>query len=120
MGNLGGYQIITNLAKKLGGPLNLIIVSGLGGYILLRSGEFGITKIIKNNKCIKESQLKYKNQVFNITRSRKDSSGLQFNIGEQFHILEFDGEVVLIKKTTDNSIPCFISTDFLKTISDIT
>ena len=45
MSNLGWYQKITTAAKRVGGPKNLILLIGVGGYGILRLGEAGTKKL---------------------------------------------------------------------------
>ena len=47
MSNLGMYQTITTLAKKVGGPKNLIILTMGAGYVVFRSGEAVVKKAVK-------------------------------------------------------------------------
>jgi hypothetical protein len=53
MSNLGGYQIMSTLAKKVGGPLVLAAITAVGGYVVLRSSEAGVKKIVKNRRVKK-------------------------------------------------------------------
>ena len=48
MNNLGLYKVMTTLAKKVGGPLNLLILSVSGGYGIGRLTEAGIKKYINS------------------------------------------------------------------------
>ena len=36
MGNLGAYQVMTTIAKKVGGPTVLAVVTAAAGYVVLR------------------------------------------------------------------------------------
>ena len=45
MGNLGGYQMMTSLAKKVGGPMALLITTLGGGYVVGRAAEAGGMKL---------------------------------------------------------------------------
>jgi len=122
MSNLGFYQKITSISKKVGGPKVLLGITAMAGFIIGRSGEAGIKKIIKGitrNRNSTGVGFNYKDMVFTVTKNRKDSSGLIFSIGEQYRILECDGDAYLIEKLGDTNNPYFISIDFLKTISDI-
>lgn len=51
MSNLGGYQVMTTLAKKLGGPKNLAILTMGGGYLLFRGVETVAKKGVKTVKA---------------------------------------------------------------------
>lgn len=50
MGNLGAYQWITTVSKKVGGPVKLLVGIALGGYTVIRLGEAGIKKVIRTVK----------------------------------------------------------------------
>ena len=41
MGNLGWYQVMTKLAKKVGGPISLFAITATGGYLIGRTAEAG-------------------------------------------------------------------------------
>lgn len=47
IGNLGGYQILTTVAKKVGGPQNLIALTATAGHILFTVGEKAVKTGIK-------------------------------------------------------------------------
>jgi hypothetical protein len=44
MSNLGTYQIMTTIAKKVGGPISLAIGTLITGYCIGRTAEAGIKK----------------------------------------------------------------------------
>lgn len=50
MSNLGSYQVLTSLAKKLGGPKSFVGIVGIGGYAVLRSTEGLAKKIIETKQ----------------------------------------------------------------------
>lgn len=41
MGNLGSYQTMVKLAKKVGGPLVLGATTAVGGWVIEHSAEAG-------------------------------------------------------------------------------
>ena len=41
MGNLGAYQWVTTISKKVGGPFQLLGITALGGYVVFRGLEAG-------------------------------------------------------------------------------
>ena len=47
MGNLGWYQLMTTVAKKVGGPKVLFGLLAVGGYAVIRTVEAGGKKVIK-------------------------------------------------------------------------
>lgn len=120
MSNLGGYQKITSLAKKVGGPMNLILIVASGGYAIIRGAEVSIKKIVKTvrEKNSKNNILsKNEDIIFEVYADGEDGSGLKFYVGDKYKILESDGDAILIEKLGDNDNPYFVSGNFLKTIS---
>ena len=122
MSNLGAYQIMTTLAKKVGGPLILAGLTALGGYIVLRPIEAGVTKGVKklqkhiNNK---KSPIK-KLAIYEATSDGEDKNGFQLHIGDKYRVLELDGDAVLVEKIGDTNNPYFVSSDFLSSVSNYT
>lgn len=112
--NLGSYQVMTWLAKRVGGPIVLFLMTTVGGYLTLRGGEAGIKVVfrkIKRKLCLKIKS-------YEITSYGKDSKGLEFNIGDKILVIESDGDSVLIEIEGNADNPHFVSGLFLKTISD--
>ena len=121
MSNLGGYQVMTTLAKKLGGPKNLAILTMGGGYLLFRGVETVAKKGVKTVKARynkHKTEKSYTNVIFEVTSEGTDKNGLIFNIGDKYKVLELDDNVILIEKVGDLNNPYVVSADFLCTISD--
>lgn len=120
MSNLGWYQIMTTISKKVGGPLKL---AGLlvGGGAIVGGGTVAGGVIIKN-KVKKELEKKKKEAeatiVYTVKTERQSNEGLVFKAGEQFKVLELDGDAALIEKIGDSNNPYFVSAEFLGYISD--
>lgn len=61
MSNLGGYQVFTTLAKKVGGPGNLIALIAGGGAIVggiaVKCGEFAVKKESKQLLIVRKTIL---------------------------------------------------------------
>lgn len=120
MGNLGWYQIMTTMAKRVGGPLKL---AGLvfGGGAVVGGGAVAGGIAIKN-KVVEKLDKKKKQEetaiIHTVTTEGQSNEGLAFNVGDQFKVLEVDGDAALIEKLGDSNNPYFVSVDFLKGISD--
>ncbi len=132
MGNLGGYQVITTLIKRVGGPENAMkLVAAAGGLLLVAGGaaHAGIQKAtpaVKN----KAEQLfeKWRSRagsvdelagsVYTITASAESDQGVSFNTGDMFRVLERDADAVLIELIGNDDNPWVISADLLAEISD--
>ena len=120
MGNLGWYQIMTTVAKRVGGPLKL---AGLlvGGGALAGGGAVAGGVAIKKKV---DSALDKKKQeaeaavVHTVTTTGQSNEGLLFKEGEQFRVLETDGDAILIDRIGDANSPYFVSSAFLASISD--
>ena len=121
MSNLGGYQWLTTSAKKVGGPVNLVLLiagSGAaiykGGEVLVKNSVKAIKKIRVEKKVIAESSAK----IYCVSAQGVSNEGLAFAVGDKFKVLESDGDAVLIEKIGDLTNPYFVSAELLKDISD--
>jgi len=114
MGNLGAYQTMTWLAKRVGGPRALAAITAVGGYVALRTVEAGIKTAHKKRK----SKLDKKIKSYEVASYGKDDNGLEFNAGDKFLVLESDGDAALIELVGRVDNPHFVSSEFLQTISD--
>lgn len=120
MSNLGWYQTITTVSKKVGGPRNLLLLTAASGYAVLRTGEASVKKIYKTVKNLNTKKKRNESTVYDVTANGKTVEDLEFNIGEQYRILESDGDSILIEKIGDSNNPYFVSADFLSSVSDFT
>lgn len=118
MSNLGLYQSMTTWAKKLGGPLQLFGAVALGGYIVIRTVEAGSKKVIQIVKRDRTSEEKEQAEIYVIHTEGESNEGLQFSVGDQFHILEIVKDIALIEKIGDTNNPYFVSIDLLRSLSN--
>lgn len=121
MSNLGSYQMLTTVAKKVGGPKNLIALIACGGYLSVRLVEAAsrkVFKLIKTSLEHNQKNLEVTETIYEIICDGKDSCGLVFCIGDKYKVLESDGKAVLIEKLGDKNNPYFVSSDFLRKISN--
>ena len=120
MGNLGWYQIMTTMAKKVNGPKNLFLLvfggGALAGGCAVASGGWFKRKIFVTLKDKKQKEEEA--TVYTINKAAKSNEGLQFSVGERFKVLEKDGDAGLIEKIDDDNSPYFVSLSFLSTISN--
>lgn len=56
--------------------------------------------------------------VHTVSKAGSSNEGLKFEIGNQFRVLEVDGDAALIEKIGDSNNPYFVSATFLRSISD--
>lgn len=119
MGNLGWYQLMTTLAKKVGGPKNLFLLVAAGGYTIVRSVETGgkiVYRLVKNKSksTSQESSL----EICAFTENGIGENGLSFSSGDKFFIAEIHDDAVLIEKENDDNNPYFVSANWLQTVSN--
>ncbi len=116
MSNLGGYQLLTTIAKKVGGPRNLFLLT-LGTGAALYAG--GSTLVKKTSSALKKKkQAVALAKVYTVKTKGKSNEGLLFIEGDTFKVLEVDGDAALIEKIGDDNNPYFVSRMFLSRISD--
>jgi len=121
MSNLGAYQWITSASKKVGGPVNLLLLTGVTGAAIYKTCEIGVKKGIQFLLAHQDSPTVYrvvKKNVYTVTTDGMSNEGTEFLMGTKFKVLEKDGDTVLIEKIGDNNNPYFVSSEFLRTISD--
>jgi hypothetical protein len=124
MSNLGAYQWITTVSKKVGGPVNLLLLTGAAGaaagITVYKCGETVIKKCVKAVKTRKIDKTPTENErsLYRVNESSVSNEGLNLNAGDQFYILETDGDAVLIEKIGDDNNPYFVSAELLHNISD--
>lgn len=120
MGNLGWYQVMTILAKKVGGPLKLAGIICGGGAVVGGSVVMGCLAI--KNKVSKELEKKKKEadsaMVYEVMNNGKSNEGLEFVKGDKVKVLEVDGDAALIEKIGNENNPYFVAASFLESISD--
>lgn len=118
MGNLGWYQLMTTVAKKIGGPKKLLALVAVGGYVIIRGVEAGGKKVIKLVK--KDNKEKSTSKVlpaYKFIIDGKDDKGLIFSSGDVFYVAARHDDVILIEKEKDDNNPYFVSVDWLMKVS---
>lgn len=116
MSNLGLYQDLTMLAKKVGGPKNLIgLLAGgsfAAGILATKGGE----AIIKKKKDANNKDAI--SHFYRVNKTTTDQDGLTLKEGDTFRVLEEDDDAILIEITGDTNNPYFVSSKWLETVSD--
>lgn len=118
MGNLGWYQLMTTVAKKVGGPKQLLALVAAGGYVIIRGVEAGGKRVIKLVK--KDNKEKSTSKVlpaYKFIIDGKDDKGLIFSSGDVFYVAARHDDVILIEKEKDDNNPYFVSVDWLMKVS---
>lgn len=121
MSNLGLYQTLTTIAKKVGGPGRLVLLIGVGGYAVLRPAEAGakkIIKMVKNNSNAKSTDLQNESVVCTVTTAASIDKGVKVNIGDKIKVCAIDKDAVMIEILGNENNPYFIDLNLLKAITD--
>lgn len=116
MSNLGSYQVMTVIAKRVGGPWVLTTLVALGGWVVGRGAEAGgkvLWKRAKRRPASAQSSV----GVFTVTTEADCGSGLTLRKGDEIRVLEGDGDAVLIEVVGDADSPYFVSAETLTRIS---
>ena len=117
MSNLGLYQRMTKTSKKVGGPVNFLLLVGTTGAVVYKCSELGVKKCLKRIREKRETNKKI-TEVYTIIAQGISNDGLEFILGDTFRVLETDGDNVLIEKIGDADNPYFVSAKLLNEISD--
>ena len=118
MGNLGFYQTMTTFAKALGGPEKAVAVVGVVGYGVFRTIEAGGRRVYRVVVEKRSAANAAPDGLFTFAVAAEPGGGLMFHVGDQFRILERDGDAVLIEVLGDANNPYFVSSAVLKSVSD--
>lgn len=122
MSNLGAYQKFTTLAKKFGGVEKFIGLIVAGSTTIGAAGGIGAfiggLKIVKKLKAKKEVSTKKNDIIYKITTPGESNEGLKFEVGNEFRVLETDGDAILIEKLGDKNNPYFVDKKLLNKISN--
>ena len=115
MSNLGWYQKFATASKKVGGPLALAGIIYAGGAATYAGGSAIVKKVVKSHK--KKKKNREAAVLYSVSKEGMSNEGLTFCIGDQFRVLEVDGDAALIEIIGNNNNPYFVSAAFLSTIS---
>lgn len=120
MSNLGGYQTMTTMAKKCGGPAKFVFVIAVGGYVVFRTGELVSKRCIKRicNHNEKKKVTLEAAKTYNIIKSATSNEGVVFQVGDTCRVLGRDDDSILVELIGADNNPYFVSADFLGSISD--
>ena len=119
MSNLGWYQKIVEIAKKVGGPKRLMAILFGSGAL----AGFGIPKIIKELKDrinnSKDNTAIDKTIIYKVRKEAKSKEGLWFREGEEIRILAVDGDAVFIEKIGDTNNPYVVAKEFIMSLLQV-
>ncbi len=120
MSNLGGYQTMTTVVKALGGPKKAATIVGGGllfaGAALYVGGHKVVTTVISRIKQRSEP-CPTKGEVFTVVSDGDASNGLTLHSGDEYRVLECDGDAILVEVIGRGDNPHFVSGEFLTSVS---
>jgi len=126
-GNLGAYQIMTTLAKRVGGPINLggiiALIGGAGGGILAYGCRGKIERIghsIKSKFGISNDpkELQKETRTYRFHSDCKIGNELTHKQDDRFSVLYADDEMILINIVGDDNNPYMVDRKELEKTSD--
>lgn len=121
VGNLGNYQVMTTLAKRVGGPVLLGLVTLGTGYFVGKTAEVGGKRgfsALMNAIRKRSAPCPVKNEVFVVRTDGTDDQGLEFRTGAEYRVLECSDDAILVELVGSDDNPHVVSDAFLATISD--
>lgn len=120
MSNLGAYQKMTTLAKKVGGPCNLGAGIFTAGVLVSGCVVGGIKLFFDKRKKSKEELKRIRKEavVYEVHKDTVTNEGIELKKGYKFKVLNRDGDVALVEILGHNDNPFIISADLLYLVSD--
>lgn len=88
--------------------------------MVLRCAEAGVKKAVKASKAAlaKRNVLcAGKDQIFEVVCDGEDGSGLRLSAGDEYRVMECDGDAVQIEVLGGADNPYFVSAGFLRSVS---
>lgn len=127
IGNLGAYQVMTMLAKKVGGPIGLLLLTlgagGISGGVVAYSGRDKIEGFFTNIKQktrlgARKDTLEVQEYKYECTSDSKISKELTLKCGDRFAVLWTDEDKALLCVKGAPKNPYFVSRASLEKVSD--
>lgn len=120
MSNLGTYQWITTTSKKVGGPVNFLLLTGAGAIAVWEGGKWVVRQCADaiTNYINKKNNVSTVLELYTVKLADKSNEGIAFCVGDQFRVLEIDGDAALIEKIGSSGNPYFVSANLLRRISN--
>lgn len=121
MGNLGQYQFLTTVAKKVGGPAALLVVTAISGWFVGRVTEAGgkkIAKVAKSKRTKHSEPIPDSDQIFTVHTAGDATGELKFQVDDEYRVLERNKDAVLIEVLSNADNPYFVSSEILASLSD--
>lgn len=95
--------MIIKWSKTVKGPIKLLVLTACGGYLIGKTGEVGIHRGFRKHKSSTSGQPRrgkdlIRTKLFTVTSAGEDESGLKFQVGQHFKVLQSDRDAILIEK----------------------
>lgn len=103
----------------VGGPINLLLLTAAAGAAIYKGSEIAVKQCAKAIKAHNANETAAEDILYATVIANKSNEGLEFAEGDQFRVLEADGDSVLIEKLGDNNNPYFVSKELLHRISTL-
>lgn len=119
------YQLMTTIAKKIGGPRGLILAVAAGGALAYKGGEVGVKAVVRKSRSMKRTlhasaETAAKSRVYRVAVAADAGGGLTLRTGDEFRVLARDDDAILIEVVGSARNPWYASGDLLASISDFT
>ncbi|AYV32875.1 hypothetical protein EES41_39575 (plasmid) [Streptomyces sp. ADI95-16] len=88
--------------------------------MVLRCAEAGVKKAVKASKAAlakRNAPCATKDQVFEVVSDGRDDSGLRLSAGDEYRVMDCDGDAVQIEVPCGADNPYFVSAGFLRSVS---
>lgn len=112
---------MTTLAKKVGGPRNLFILTFVGGGItckIVEKGAKGVIAKVKNASIKGNPPQEQIDTIYVVSMNYSEENGINLSAGDEFRILASDEDAILIEVLGDENNPYFVSEEVLSMISN--
>jgi hypothetical protein len=132
-GNLGGYQVITTVVKRLGGPSKALFKAvGAIGTAIVAVGTIGYrigkqkgadeavaamtvqAERIDTTDASENPSRVTATKEYLVTKSITSNDGTYFAPGDRLRVMDSDGDAVMVERIGDANSPYWISRDFLE------
>lgn len=111
MSNLGSYQNMVELAKKVGGPIILGILTAIAGYVGSKTIEASI-KFVKNKSEYDDGA------IYEVTDAYEINDEIKLNVGDKFKVIGGHLNSLLVELLGKNNNPYVMDKQTLVRVSN--
>ncbi|PRZ40900.1 hypothetical protein CLV47_11365 [Antricoccus suffuscus] len=118
-GNLGGYQVLVTVVKKLGGPATATAAVATALVAVGSTGTLGAQKIIQRLKGDRRSQSQASNEPswIEVVDHVANDNGITLEVGARFRVIATTDDTVVIEIEGHKDNPHVVAGDYLASIS---